>query len=92
MSPGKASASSVVPSPGNTLPRAARTLWTIRWKLGELLGWDDPANPGLRRPTLSDRLPEDLRYGPPGPTFDTLPFTSLYLLEGRHRRGHPHGR
>ncbi len=22
--------------------RAARALWAIRWKLGELFGWDDP--------------------------------------------------
>jgi len=29
---------------------AARTLWAIRWKLGELLGWDDPdAGPDSRR-------------------------------------------
>ena len=28
--------------------RAARTLWAIRWKVGELLGWDDPdAGDGL---------------------------------------------
>jgi hypothetical protein len=32
-------------------------------------------------PTLRDRLPADLRDAPPGPEFDSLPFTSLYLLE-----------
>jgi hypothetical protein len=61
---------------------AVRVLWAIRWKLGELLGWDSPdAGVGSRVPTLRDRLPEDLRELPPGPDFDALPFTSLYLLE-----------
>ena len=60
--------------------RAARTLWAIRWKLGELLGWDR-AELGVRVPTLRDRLPEDLRDAPSGPDFDALPFTPLYLLE-----------
>jgi hypothetical protein len=62
--------------------RAARTLWAIRWKVGELLGWDAPdAGPGFTVPTLRERLPADLREGPSGPDFDTLPFTSLYLLD-----------
>jgi hypothetical protein len=62
--------------------RAARTLWAIRWKLGELLGWDRPdAGLGARVPTLRDRLPEDLRDAPSGPAFDALPFTPLYLLD-----------
>jgi len=61
---------------------AARTLWSVRWKLGELLGWDEPGT-GLdsRVPTLRDRLPMDLRDAPSGPEFDSLPFTSLYLLD-----------
>jgi hypothetical protein len=59
-----------------------RTLWAIRWKLGELLGWDDPdAGVGSRVPTLRDRLPTDLRAAPRGPDFAALPFTSLFLLE-----------
>jgi Protein of unknown function (DUF2867) len=61
--------------------RAARTLFAIRWKVGELLGWDNPgAGHGSERPTLRDRLPADLRDSP-GPSFDALPFTSLYRLE-----------
>jgi hypothetical protein len=61
--------------------RAARTLWAIRWKLGELFGWDDPdAGLGSRVPTLRDRLPADLCDASSGPDFDVLPFTSLYLL------------
>jgi hypothetical protein len=60
--------------------RAARTLWAIRWKLGGLLGWDDPdTGLGSRVPTLRDRLPVDLRDAPSGP--DLHRFTSLYLLE-----------
>ena len=62
--------------------RAARALWSIRWKLGALLGWDRPdAGLGSRVPTLRDRLPADLREAPTGPDFPSLPFTSLYLIE-----------
>ena len=62
--------------------RIARALWAIRWKLGELFGWDDEdTGIGSRVPTLRDRLPADLRDGPPGPEFAELPFTSLYLLD-----------
>jgi hypothetical protein len=59
----------------------ARMLWSIRWKMGELFGWD-AAETGLgaRVPTLRERLPNDL-LNAPGPKFDTLPFTSLYLTE-----------
>jgi hypothetical protein len=60
----------------------ARALWAIRWRVGELLGWDRPGTGiGARVPTLRDRLPADLLDAPPGPEFDPLPFTSLYLLE-----------
>jgi len=58
---------------------AARTLFAIRWKVGELLGWDRPdAGLGSRVPTLRDRLPADLRDAPSGPDFAR--FTPLYLL------------
>jgi Protein of unknown function (DUF2867) len=67
--------------PSHSSSRAVRTLFAIRWKLGELLGWDGPdAGLGSRVPTLRDRLPADLRDAPSGPDFDALPFTSLYLL------------
>jgi hypothetical protein len=69
--------------PSRRSPSAARVLWAIRWKVGELLGWDGPdAGVGPRVPTLRDRLPEDLRGGPAGPDFHELPFTSLYLTGG----------
>ena len=68
--------------PSQSLPGAARVLWAIRAKLGELLGLDAPETGlGSRVPTLRDRLPVDLRAAPSGPEFDTLPLTSLYLLE-----------
>jgi Protein of unknown function (DUF2867) len=68
--------------PAESSSRAARILWAVRWKIGELLGWDGPdGSHGSGRPTLRDRLPSDLRDGPSGPEFDMAPFTSLYLLD-----------
>jgi uncharacterized protein DUF2867 len=68
--------------PSKRSSRATRTLWAIRWRIGELLGWDRPeAGLGARVPTLRDRLPADLRQAPSGPDFPALPFTSLYLLD-----------
>lgn len=62
--------------------RTARVLWALRWKLGEVFGWDDPATGiGSRVPTVRDRLPEDLRQAPAGPMFVELPFDPLYLLD-----------
>jgi hypothetical protein len=62
--------------------RAARALWAIRWRLGELLGWDRPdSGLGSRVATLRDRLPADLREAPSGPAFGKVPFKSLYLLD-----------
>jgi hypothetical protein len=55
-------------------------LFAIRWKLGELLGWDDEGDGiGGRVPTLRDRLPNDLRDAPSGPEAASLPFRPLYL-------------
>ena len=68
------------PSQGSS--RAVRALFAIRWKIGELLGWDGPdTGLGSRVPTLRDRLPLDLRDAPSGPDFDALPFTPLYLID-----------
>ena len=68
--------------PSQSSSCAVRTLFAIRLKLGELLGWDDAdAGLGSRVPTLRDRLPADLRDGPSGPESDALPFTSLYLTD-----------
>jgi hypothetical protein len=68
--------------PSRSSSTAARTLFAIRWKVGELLGLDDPeAGLGSRVPTLRDRLPADLRDARSGPDFNALPFTPLYLLD-----------
>jgi hypothetical protein len=68
--------------PTQFLSLPGRALWALRWKLGELFGWDDSETGlGSRVPTLRDRLPADLRDAPSGPAFDLLPFTSLYQLE-----------
>jgi Protein of unknown function (DUF2867) len=70
---------SLDPASGSSRP--ARVLWAIRWKLGEWFGWDEPdAGLGSRVPTLRDRLPEDLREAA-GPSSDTLPFSTVYLLD-----------
>ena len=62
--------------------RATRALWSLRWTVGRLLGWDD-ADGGLdaRVSTLYDRLPADLVRGGRGPDFPQLPFRSLYLTD-----------
>ncbi len=61
---------------------AVRFLFALRWKLGELFGWDDDGGGvGSRVPTLRDRLPDDLREGERGPDHESLPFKSLYLLD-----------
>jgi hypothetical protein len=68
--------------PSRSSSRPVRALFAIRWKLGELLGWDGPeAGLGSRVPTLRDRLPEDLRDGPSGPAPEALPFTPLYRTD-----------
>jgi Protein of unknown function (DUF2867) len=68
--------------PARSSSRLVRTLFAIRWKLGELLGWDGPdAGLGSRVPTLRDRLPAGLSEAPSGPDFDAFPFASLYLLD-----------
>jgi hypothetical protein len=68
--------------PSQSSSGAVRALFAIRWKLGEVLGWDrSDAGVGWRVPSLRDRLPADLREAPRGPDFDDLPFTPLYLLD-----------
>ena len=68
--------------PSQSLPGLPRMLWALRWKVGELLGWDgEDGGVGSRVATLRHRLPVDLRDVPSGPEFDALPFISLYLLD-----------
>jgi Protein of unknown function (DUF2867) len=67
--------------PAHTPSRAARALWSLRWKLGELFGLDNSdSGLGSRVPTLRERLPDDL-LAARGPRFARLPFTSLYLTD-----------
>ncbi|GAA2808579.1 DUF2867 domain-containing protein [Kribbella solani] len=57
--------------------RIARLLFAIRWKLGEVLGWDEAgAGVNARVASLRHRLPPDLPAG--GPEFTKLPFSSVY--------------
>jgi hypothetical protein len=68
--------------PSQSSSFAVRTLFAIRSKIGELLGWDGPTGGlGSRVPTLRDRLPADLRDAPSGPDVAAAPFIPLYLLE-----------
>ena len=67
--------------PSHNSSLAVRTLFAIRWKVGELLGWDGLGSGiGARVPTLRDRLPADLREAPV-PEFGAVPFSSLYLTD-----------
>ena len=69
---------SMDPSKGSSAP--ARALWAIRWKLGDVFGWDEPeVGLGSRVPTLRERLPDDLRETASALDFPSLPFTPLYL-------------
>jgi hypothetical protein len=70
--------------PSESSSRAVRALFALRWKLGEVFGWDDDdAGLGAGVPTLSDRLPADLRETAPAPS-SSLPFKPLYLLDDEY--------
>jgi Protein of unknown function (DUF2867) len=65
--------------------RGSRALFAIRWKLGELLGWDaEAAGGGMRAQSLRDRFGPELRDAPTGPTLPGSPFTPLYLLHDEY--------
>jgi hypothetical protein len=62
-------------------PAVVRLLFDLRWKLGALLGWDDPAKGvGRRVESLRDRLPPDLRQDGAGAPVRNTPFTTVYEL------------
>lgn len=68
--------------PSQSSSALVRALFEIRWRLGGLLGWDDPKTGlGARVQTLRDRLPEDLGDAPAGPEFDAAPFAPLYSTD-----------
>ena len=56
------------------LPAPVRVLFALRWKLGELFGWDEAgAGVGDRVPSVRERLPADLLDGPRGPDLRAVP-------------------
>jgi hypothetical protein len=72
----------IASSDTNSDSRVAQALWAIRWKLGEVFGWDEVDVADLPNwQMLRDRLPQDLRDGPTGPEFAELPFQPVYLLD-----------
>lgn len=72
---------------GERDPLLVRFLFAVRWKLGALLGWDDPQEglaDGGRVTTLCERLPDDLRQPISGTAMPGVPFTHLYELPDEH--------
>jgi hypothetical protein len=65
--------------------RATRALFTIRKRVGALLGWDDSPDPppamDAADTTVAARLPRDLRNTATGPDFGSLGFHALYRTE-----------
>lgn len=54
-------------------------LFSLRWRLGKLLGWDSEGQQvGKRVDSLRDQLPEDLR-AQRGPDMKLAPFRSVFL-------------
>ncbi len=55
-------------------PVILRALFALRWKLGELFGWDKPlSGVGERVRSLRERLPADLLDAPRGPDLRAVP-------------------
>lgn len=73
-----------------------RALFAIRWKLGRLLGWDDPDDGvGSRVESLRERLPADMREVEAGGELSVVPFNRLYVTDeewaGEIANGTMHG-
>ena len=55
-------------------PAVFRALFALRWKLGELFGWDKAdSGVGKRVRSLRERLPADLLQAPRGPDLRAVP-------------------
>jgi len=71
--------------PASDASVATRLLWCVRWQLGRLLGWDDPASkltiPGTNETSLVDRLPDDLRDTVADVSFASVPFSPVYRTD-----------
>jgi hypothetical protein len=77
--------SSMDPASGDS-SRATRALFSLRHRIGALLGWDDPARrlpiPGCTETTLSVRVPEHLRdTTTPPATVSSTGFIPIYRTE-----------
>jgi len=74
---------SLDPAKGASL--ATRVLFSIRYRIGGLLGWDDPPDtlpvPERSETTLSARLPRDLRNSASGPDLSSHGFVALYRTD-----------
>jgi hypothetical protein len=75
--------SSLDPAKGASL--ATRALFSIRYRIGGLLGWDDPPDalpvPDNSETSLSARLPPDLRDTATGPDLGSYGFVPLYRTD-----------
>jgi hypothetical protein len=59
---------------GRDFPVIFRALFALRWKLGEMFGWDEPdSGVDKRVRSLRERLPADLLEGPRGPDLRAVP-------------------
>jgi hypothetical protein len=65
-------------NPAESGPLVSRFLFWVRFRLGELFGWDDPDQerpiPGCTETSLRERLPEDLR-----PSSESGPAVNLFM-------------
>ncbi|MQY06570.1 DUF2867 domain-containing protein [Actinomadura macrotermitis] len=65
--------------------RAVRLLFALRWKLGALLGWDDPKTSlSARVRSLREDLPPDIPAAAAGTPVPGTPFTRLYVLDDEY--------
>jgi hypothetical protein len=66
-------------------PAVVRLLFGIRFGIGRLLGWDDPASrlpiPKETDTTLRERLPADLRDSAASPVLGSRGFVALYQTD-----------
>ncbi len=68
--------------PTEAQSRAARTLFSIRYRIGGWFGWDEaPHLPNNSESSLSARLPEDLRNTATGFDLHVTDFTPLYRTD-----------
>ncbi|MEU6580567.1 DUF2867 domain-containing protein [Nocardia sp. NPDC046763] len=63
-------------------PLLGRFLFAVRWRLGDLFGWDEPGQSlGSRVRSLRRQLPDDLSECPAGTPPPNTPFTGVYEID-----------